>query len=1266
MGYLDTRQANQPTSGGVKHSFRIDAKRMTLIFDGGRNDPYHIIERRGKFRGSIWVSSKGLHWLLGAWDQLSQISTQPEGFFQSHRDGYRVLELSCMKNKGGRFVELADYHSGSRQGHIRIPEGKQGTGWISFGEEVRRYFLGNGSQQAKLAGRVVAGKEETKVPGGEPRNLARSSINGESRNRRGEVTNPAGSSRNGKGNVFDRLDFGHKQTPRVPMVSGGPRPTRKFDFHWNPTHKTLRIIKNEDAKRTSIWVDSGPQPKAQHPGRAISRHITDRNGEPTSSCESVNRRSLESPRSSTVINRDNRTILGPRLGTSNTPAMPSTSLKQINRGVLIRRKNAPNGWISNTAVLALRWVFLLWVSKISAILYYGVLMKKGKERFRMRDRGNARRLGKNVREISKAFHPQGLNNPRKREIVKNMLRDWRCDVVCLQETKLDHMDQSLIRSIWSNPYAGWEVVNAVNTAGGLLILWDKRVLDKVDAFSGDYSVSCSWKGVVDGFVWSCTGVYGPTVETSRSAFWAELVDIRQRWNYPWCILGDFNVWIFLWWEDRITWSSGSDPPAMSRIDRALVSPDWEEHFPDVMQKLLPRPISDHHPILVEAGGMLRGKCSFKFENMWLKHGGFVARVQDWWNSYTFSGTPSYVLACKLKALKWDLKVWNREEFGDLSFNKSRLQAELLGLDVKEGSDGLTPEEKLQRETIKADLIRLAHLAETSWRQKSRVLWLKEGDNNTKFFHGMANSHRRNNYIEKLEEEGVVYDEDQVLRDHVVQFYQSLYDESEAWRPKVDGLELDSIRAGDREWLERKFDKEEILQVLHSIQGDKAPGPDGFTMGLKTVLENIISESQNAFIGGRQILDSVLVANESLDSRIKSGIPGVICKLDIEKAYDHVNWECLLYILERMGFGGKWCRWIKACISSVHFSVLVNGSPAGFFSSSRGLRQEGSSFPASLSSSHGGSEQDVEEVGAWRFYFWFHYWVRTVTGLRVNMRKSELVPVGDVPNLSTLADIMHCRVTSLPMTYLGMPLGSSFKSKDIWNSIVEKMERRLAGWKSLYLSKGGRLTLLKSTLSSLPTYYLSLFTIPVSVANRIEKIQRNFLWGGQGEVVNPHLVNWDTVCSPITYGGLGVRKIVPFNKALLGKWLWRFGVEETRLWRRAIATKYGVNEGGWSTRKIRGAHGCGLWRSISSIWADFVSFVDYEVGVGDRIRFWFDRWCGDRPLKDVFPDLFVCATNRNATVASLFLQSASGPRSTWNVTFVRNFNDWDGGEGGFFL
>jgi len=421
--------------------------------------------------------------------------------------------------------------------------------------------------------------------------------------------------------------------------------------------------------------------------------------------------------------------------------------------------------------------------------------------------------------------------------------------------------------------------------------------------------------------------------------------------------------------------------------------------------------------------------------------------------------------------------------------------------------------------------------------------------------------------------------------------------------------------------------------------------------------------------------------------MRSGEAGLLCKLDLEKAYDHVNWNFLLYMLQRCGFRERWRKWIKFCVSTVKFSILVNGALTSFFQSSRGIRQgdplsrllfvvvmevlsrmlNASMLQGLLSGfSVGFGDNEVLVVNNLLFaddaltfcgaqaehvrnlkctYLCFE----VVLGLRINLGKSELVPTDVVEDVESLVHILGCRIGSLPMTYLGMPLGASFKSISIWNVVIEKVEQRLASWKKLYLSKGGRVTLIHSTLSSIPTYYLSLFPIPVNVAKKLEWLQREFMWSGMGDETKFHLVNWHRVCTPIKAGGLGVRNVINFNQALLGKWIWRFSQKRNALWKSLIEVKYGSVRGGWCSLPVMGPYDVSVWKFIRRGWDNVAKYLRFEVGDGSHIRFWHDLWCGDKPLKLCYLALYCIARSPDAWVVDNL--SVVGGMVHWNVLFM---------------
>ena len=134
---------------------------------------------------------------------------------------------------------------------------------------------------------------------------------------------------------------------------------------------------------------------------------------------------------------------------------------------------------------------------------------------------------------------------------------------------------------------------------------------------------------------------------------------------------------------------------------------------------------------------------------------------------------------------------------------------------------------------------------------------------------------------------------------------------------------------------------------------------------------------------------------------------------------------------------------------------------------------------------------------------------------------------------------------------------------------------------------------------MPIHFMSLFCLPRKVRLRLEKIRRDFLWGGGALVQKPHLVRWNLICLDKKKGGLGVRNLALMNSALLCKWNWRYANERESFWRRVISHKYGEEERGWCTREVSGRYGVGLWKAIRKEWLFLIGRLAYQVGSGQR-------------------------------------------------------------------
>ncbi|WRX28178.1 Reverse transcriptase domain - like 10 [Theobroma cacao] len=422
--------------------------------------------------------------------------------------------------------------------------------------------------------------------------------------------------------------------------------------------------------------------------------------------------------------------------------------------------------------------------------------------------------------------------------------------------------------------------------------------------------------------------------------------------------------------------------------------------------------------------------------------------------------------------------------------------------------------------------------------------------------------------------------------------------------------------------------------------------------LSKILPFIISKNQSGFVNGRLISDNILLAQEligKIDAKSRGG--NVVLKLDMAKAYDRLNWDFLYLMMEHFGFNAHWINMIKSCISNCWFSLLINGSLVGYFKSERGLRQGDSislmlfilvadylsrglnhlfscysslqylsgcqmpisniSFADDIVIFTNGSRSALQKI----LSFLQEY--EQVSGQQVNHQKSCFITANGCP-LSRRQIISHTtgfQHKTLPVTYLGAPLHKGPKKVLLFYFLISKIRDRISGWENKILSPGGRITLLRSVLSSLPMYLLQVLKPPVTVIERIDRLFNSFLWGDSVENKKMHWAEWAKISFPCAEGGLGIRKLEDVCATFTLKLRWRFQTGNS-LWTQFLRTKYCLGRIPHHIQpKLHDSH---VWKRMISGREMALQNIRWKIGKGD-LFFWHDCWMGDKPLAASFPE-----------------------------------------------
>ncbi|XP_025678312.1 uncharacterized protein [Arachis hypogaea] len=756
-------------------------------------------------------------------------------------------------------------------------------------------------------------------------------------------------------------------------------------------------------------------------------------------------------------------------------------------------------------------------------------------------------------------------------------------------------------------------------------------------------------------------VYGAHSREEKSHVWEELSYIAGLCQVPYYFMGDFNEIVNaekrkgtvslplsaeefkIWIQDmylvdlpltdrKFTWFRGR---SCSHIDRAMVSIEWLEEFPETW---------------LRGGQAALGAC-------------FLSMVKEEWRSL---GEMQFT--DKLKALTGPLGRWHKANFSGMDQKILKLEEEIKKVDdlVSNGVyDG----------TFEARRKALV----TCW--GSPLLGFRDG------------------LVERIDEEESMTLEDEIgakFTAAVMGFFQTSRlptGSNITWvalAPKFFGAkEIKDLRPISMVGY--------VYKVVSKV----------LVRRMRAVMPGLIVETQSAFVKCRKIHDGALIACETVHWLKRRKKEASIIKLDFRKAYDRVRWSFVDIVLQKMGFGHRWRAWVMECVTTVSMSVLINGSPSKPVKMQRGLRQGDPLSPFlfvlvvdvlhrmvgevvrngrisplvvgrdRVELSHLQFADDTIlfcplEEETMKNYKWLLRWFELMSGLSINFEKSSLIPINcEEQWIQRMCRLWGCKEDTLPVKYLGVPLGANPRLVKTWKPIIDKVEEKLSLWKAKVLSKAGKLVLIKSVLNSLPVYYLSLYKMPQIVAKKLISLQRRFLWSKEDGRNGMALVRWEVVQAPKKLGGLGIGDVMIRNTALLFKWWWRFAKEECLLWKRVVCSYNDLRPNELLSTQVLPSRG-GPWKDICHLQIKEQHIRDkmitgraMELGDGRRNQFWEDIWLQSGSLKDRFSRLLSVSNQCGSAVGDCgfwdalewVLQEGMLPEDVTSYSFTKSI--WRG-------